>query len=237
MYQTTKTYITPDMKMADLVFENPALLLLMEHFELDFIVHDKTVARICSENQISQAVFISFGNLYNGFHPGNQEQFTENDICTIIRFLKNSHTYYQVEKYREIKGYINELTISNNTPEVRMVEKFFHEYFEEVDEHLAYEEKTAFPFFCQIAGENTISGSGTFSAREYMDHHSDIETKLADLKNLLLKHVQIKDDRKLRRRLLLSLFELEFDLKIHSVIEETILIPLIDQIETARSNA
>ncbi|MFU8843023.1 MAG: hypothetical protein ACNA7V_04365, partial [Bacteroidales bacterium] len=137
----------------------------------------------------------------------------------------------------EIKGYINEMISSNHTLEAKMIEKFFNEYFEEVDEHLSYEEKTAFPFFWQLAGEETISGSGKFSAREYRDHHSDIETKLADLKNLLLKHISIKDDRKLRRRLLLSLFELEFDLKIHSVIEEMILIPLIDQIETARPNA
>ncbi|MFU8844764.1 MAG: hypothetical protein ACNA7V_13255, partial [Bacteroidales bacterium] len=98
MYQTRKTYITPEMKMADLIFENPALLLLMEHFELDFIVHDKTVAQICSENQISQAVFITFCNLYNGFYPNRHEQFTEKDIFTIIRFLKNSHTYYQADK-------------------------------------------------------------------------------------------------------------------------------------------
>jgi regulator of cell morphogenesis and NO signaling len=237
MYQTKKTYIRPDQIMAELIFENPALLLMMEHFELDFIVQDKTVAQICSENNINQMVFITFGNLYNGFVPSKYESFSVDDISIIIRFLKNSHNYYKQDKYPEIKEYINQLFAENESVEIKLIEKFFNEYFEEVSEHLEYEEKVAFPFFCTLIDVKTTGRTTTFSAKDYLDHHTDIETKLADLKNLLLKHISLKDDRKLRRRLLLSLFELEFDLKIHSVIEEMILIPLIEKIETAGSNA
>ena len=41
MYQTHKTYITSDMKMSELLIENSSLLLLLEHFEVDFAVKDK----------------------------------------------------------------------------------------------------------------------------------------------------------------------------------------------------
>jgi regulator of cell morphogenesis and NO signaling len=67
MYQTTKTYIKPDIKMADLIFENLYLLLLLEHFGFDLVMHDKTVAQLCTENGINEKVFISFANLYNCF--------------------------------------------------------------------------------------------------------------------------------------------------------------------------
>jgi regulator of cell morphogenesis and NO signaling len=63
MYQTHKTYITPDMKMSDLIVENPKLLLLLEHFEIDFAVKDKSVEQLCSENKIDLSVFLVFGNL------------------------------------------------------------------------------------------------------------------------------------------------------------------------------
>lgn len=222
--------------MADLIMENPALLLLMEHFELDFIVHDKTVAQVCSENNISQLVFITFGNLYNGFAPTRNENYSNDDISVIIRFLTNSHSYYKQDKYPEIKSYINQLFSQNDAPEIKLVEKFFNEYFEEVNEHLEYEEKVAFPFFCELLNGTRNKGRNSFSVREYSDHHSDIETKLADLKNLLLKHIALKNDRTVRRKLLFSLFELEFDLNIHSMIEEMILIPFIDQIETSALN-
>jgi regulator of cell morphogenesis and NO signaling len=45
------------------------------------------------------------------------------------------------------------------------------------------------------------------------------------LKNLLLKYVNIEGDLDLRRKLLFALYELEFDLYLHSLIEENILIP------------
>jgi regulator of cell morphogenesis and NO signaling len=236
MYQTKRTYINADLKMADLIMENPALLLMMEHFELDFIVHDKTVSQVCSENNISELVFVAFGNLYNGFAPSQKENYSKDDISVIIRFLTNSHSYYKKDKYPEIKHYINQLFIQNDAPEIKLVEKFFNEYFEEVSEHLEYEENVAFPFFCELLNRTNNQSTNTFSVREYSEHHSDIETKLADLKNLLLKHIALKNDRTVRRKLLFSLFELEFDLNIHSMIEELILIPFIDQIEKAVSN-
>jgi len=50
MYQTHKTYITSDMRMSDLIAENSSLLLLLEHFEVDFAVQDKSVEQLCAEN-------------------------------------------------------------------------------------------------------------------------------------------------------------------------------------------
>ena len=38
MYQTHRTYMKADMKMSGLIKENPRLLLLLEHLEIDFVV-------------------------------------------------------------------------------------------------------------------------------------------------------------------------------------------------------
>jgi regulator of cell morphogenesis and NO signaling len=234
MYQTTKTYIKPDFKMADLIFENPYQLLLLEHFGLDLVVHDKTVSQLCSENGISEKVFISFANLYNGFSPAANEGFDESHIETIIRFLKNSHYYFKYDKYPEIQDYIKRLFEKNPTAEIRMIEKFFDDYFMEVSEHLDYEEGTAFPYFRSLLSGNesgTENKKTRFSGTEYLEHHTDIEFKLTDLKNLLLRHISLKNDPINRRKLLFSLIELEYVLNIHSLIEETILIPLVLNLE------
>ena len=76
--------------------------------------------------------------------------------------------------------------------------------------------------------EDTVS---SYSVTEYREHHNDIEEKLTDLKNLLIKYLPQKGDQQLRRKLLFCLFELEFDLKIHSQIEDSILIPLVEKME------
>ncbi|MCX6170037.1 MAG: hemerythrin domain-containing protein [Ignavibacteriales bacterium] len=235
MYQTDRKYITPEMKMSALIFDNPLILLLMEHSGLDFIVHDKTVMQLCEENKISEKVFVTFANLYNGFNLSGEENFSNNDIADIITYLKNSHNYYENEKYPEIKKYIQELYSKNTSPEIKLIDKFFNEYFEEVKEHLSYENRIAFPYFnelLRIGNQKKADRQKTnFSVDEYSEHHTDIESKLTDLKELLLKYVPVQNDRVLRRKIVVSLFELEYDLNVHSIIEETVLMPLIGKLE------
>jgi regulator of cell morphogenesis and NO signaling len=219
--------------MSDLIDENPRLLLLMDHFGLDPVVYDRSVALLCGEKRISAKVFVLFANLYNGYKPAGNEKFSAADLDSILLFLRSSHQYYKQEKYPEIRSLIVQLYALNPAPEIRLVEQFFDEYFGEVTEHLNYEDTVVYPYFSRYReGDAALTDAGgTFSATEYRNHHSDIESKLADLKNLLLKHIPAGNDRAGRRRLLMSLFELEFDLRIHSLIEDTVLIPLIDRIE------
>ncbi|QGY47607.1 hypothetical protein GM418_29245 [Maribellus comscasis] len=233
MYQTRKTFIKPEMKISNLVFENPSLLLMMEHFDINIVVRNKTVEQICNENHINQEIFIAIANLYNGFNVASAENMDKPDTESIILFLKNSHRYYLGEKIPEIRECIRKLYTKNNIPEIRLVDKFFDEYSKEVKEHLDYEDEIAFPYFSSLSHNKKYfdSKETRFSAEEYREHHTDIETKLGELKNLLLKHIPLKQDGSLRRKLLTSLFELEYDLTIHSVIEESILIPLIKKIE------
>ena len=236
MYQTQKTYIKPDMKMLDLINENHSLLMLLEHLDIDFAVGDKTVAQLCNENGIHQSVFLLISNLYNGFYPNKGSIHLIEGIPVIIKFLKNSHRFYKEDKYPEIKEYLKKLQNKHNTGDIILIEKFFNDYFEEVLEHFDYEEKVAFPYFCKLIDTETAVQQSDFSAKEYKEHHSDIETKLTDLKNLMLKHIALKNDLSLRRKFLYSLFELEFDLNIHSMIEEMILLPLIAQVEKKQLN-
>ncbi len=218
--------------MSDLILENPSLLLMMEHFDIDIVVRDKSVVQICNENQINREVFIPIANLYNGFYPSGGENLDKSETKSIILFLKNSHRYYLDEKIPEIHDYIRKLYTENNSPEIRLVEIFFNEYSQEVKEHLDYEDEVVFPYFNRLAGDNfPVQKRIRYSAEEYRKHHTDIETKIGDLKKLLLKHIPLKNDRFLRRKLLLGLFELEYDLNIHSAIEESILIPLIKKTE------
>jgi regulator of cell morphogenesis and NO signaling len=219
------------MKMSELIKENPRLLFLLEHFQIDFVVNDKTVYQLCNEYSIPAQLLLQFANLYNGFNPEIKEISSINDILVIIRFLKNSHIYYKTEKYPEIIGYIKELYKKSGNEGVKLIERFFTEYFNEVLEHLDYEDETAFPYFVRLIEQNRHNPRTTFSVNEYREHHTDIETKLADLKNLLLKHICISNEFSLRRKLFLSLLDLEFDLQIHALIEEKILLPLISGVE------
>ena len=234
MYQTHKTFIRPGAKMLDLISENPLLLLLLEHLEIDFIVDDKTVNQICSENNIGTPEFLLLANIYNGFYPDEEALDSVEDVGLILRFLKNSHHYYKNDKYPEIRELIKKLQSRHDSKDIRLIEEFFANYFEEVLEHLNYEDEVAFPHFKSLIGNRHAAKANNYCANDYREHHTDIETKLADLKNLLLKHITLENDLSNRRKFLFSLFELEFDLNIHVIVEEKVLLPIIDRIENSR---
>lgn len=214
------------MQMADLIDANPNLLLMLQHFNIDFRVSDQTVIQLCNDMGISENLLVSIANLYNGFDIKGHRPFTREDMLQVIEFLKRSHHYYRSDKYPQISSYIRQLQENHSEKELRLLEKFFNEYFTEVLDHLDYEDNVAFPYFITLLDiEKSDLESDAYSSKEYSEHHTDIEMKLQDLKNLLLKYVKIEDDLDLRRKLFFALYELEYDLYIHSLIEESILIP------------
>lgn len=232
---TNKIFITSEMKTSDILISNPYLILLLEHLGINMEVREKTVEQICNENNVSTELFLIIANLYNGFKPSPISDYSFNDIQTIIKYLKSSHEYYLDEKYPLIQKYIEMINSINDHPEILMIGKFFDKYFKEVVEHLDYEDDVVFPYVLdlndQLTRKNPEKSTINYSVTEYREHHDDIEEKLTDLNNLLIKYIPQKNDRQERRKLLLCLFELEYDLKIHSQIEETILIPMVEKME------
>lgn len=226
MFNAARTFIKPEMKVYNLIEENHNLLLMLQHFEIDFRVDDMTLSQLCQKEDISLGLFVAVANLYNGYMPKENPIETLDDLREIVKFLRNSHTYYREDKYPQMKDYIHQLQEHNpGSKELELLEKFFNEYFDEVMDHFDYEDNIAFPYFIELFSNKAADNKKVYSANVYKEHHTDIELKLKDLKSLLLKHLPIGSDLTLRRKLLFSLFELEFDLYIHSLIEETILIP------------
>ncbi len=235
MHHKNKIFITSEMKTSDIIISNPYLMLMLEHLEINMEVHEKTVEQICNENNISTELFLTIANLFNGFNPSSMTESSSNDIQTIINYLKNSHQFYLKEKYPQIQNYIKQIYQINNHPEILMIDKFFDKYFIEVTEHLDYENQVVFPYVLnldnKLSQKNYDDTVSSYSVTEYKEHHNDIEEKLTDLKNLLIKYLPQKGDRQLRRKLLFCLFELEYDLNIHTQIEDSILIPLVEKME------
>ena len=226
---TRKNEIHPNDKIAEAIISNPFLMLLLEHFEIQIPVHDLKIRQLCEINGINEELFIAFAKLYNGSRSISELKLSEDDALTIVRFLRASHSFYSDQIYPEIMELIEQMKKLNDHKEMKLVSLFFSDYFNEVTEHLDYENQVFHPYVMLLA-EN-------YSTDDYKDHHDDIEEKLNDLRNLLVKYLPVKGDYKVRRKLLFLLSELEYDLKIHSDIEELILIPLTVRLEKKLKNS
>ncbi|HLO91148.1 MAG: hypothetical protein ACM3ME_08905 [Chloroflexota bacterium] len=227
--------ITPGTVAAEAIDRNPRLLLMFEHLEIPLGLQDKTIAQVCQETGIDANLFLIIARLFNGIHPNlMQLEALNGDIPLIIRYLENSHRNYITEKFPLLTILINDICKVNIHPEVELLKRFLDDYLDEVAEHLKYENTVVFPYVLALSG-NKLPAAGMaleeYSMSEYRRHHDDIEEKLADLKNLLIKYLPAHNDIHFRRKLLLSLDELEFDLHIHSLIEENVLIPIVENFE------
>jgi regulator of cell morphogenesis and NO signaling len=226
-----------DMKMSDIILNNHFMILILERFGIELGLHDKTVEIVCKENNISIAMFLTIANLHNNIFHIPATSFNCSDIEAIIQYLKNSHQYYSHEVFPEIIKNIHLMSEYNNKPEMLMVEDFFNEYKKEVDQHFDYENNIVFPYILNLfKNKHILDKKNDYSVTEYKEHHDDIEEKLDDLKKLLIQHLPQKDDRKIRRKILFALFNLEQDLIVHAKIENEILIPLVEKMEIKNRN-
>lgn len=227
--------IVPEMKVSDIIMKNYYLILMLENFGINLNVQEKTVNQICQENNVNVEVFLTFANLFNGIKYTPSNEFTFDDLQTIIGYLKKCHEYYLDEKYPRIQRYIKRIQELNDLPEIKLIDVFFNEYFNEVKTHLDYEDTVVFPYiislFNELKQQTRTKTGNAYSVTEYKDHHDDIEVKLTDIKNLLIKYLPQKNEQKERRKLVFSLFELEYDLYIHTQIEDSILVPLVEKME------
>lgn len=233
-----KLTISKDTKMSDVILKNYLNILVLERFEIALGFNNKTVEELCKD-VINVEVFLTILSLYNNSSYTTTSNFDNNDIQLIISFLKNSHKYYLEEKYPEISNNIKLMIQKNSDPEIAMVNRFFEEYKNEVIEHIDYENEISFPYILSLfdkKSEINNKKNKSYSVTDFKEHHDDIEDKLTDLKNLLIKYLPQKKDNIARRKILFDLFELEHDLRIHTKIEDTILIPLIERIENTRKN-
>lgn len=223
------------MKMADLIMFDYRLVLILERFNIKLGFGDKTIDEVCIENEIDTQFFLIITNTFHNkeYFPG-QELFKLNPLW-LVEYLKNSHRYYLNEKIPYIIDLISQITSSSNQKESKLLTNFFYEYKTELEEHMKYEDEFVFPYIQVlkkfIDKEIDKQSLPNYTIYKFVNHHNNIEEKITDLKNLLIKYFPAPDNTFLLNKLLYELFELEADLNNHTRIEDKILIPLVQTLE------
>jgi regulator of cell morphogenesis and NO signaling len=227
--------ITGQMKLFDIINTEKRAMVLFPRFGIELGVGDMTVSGICKQKGIDLQFFLLMVNTFL-----NQEYFPDRklrnvDVDMLLGYLAESHNYYLEEKIPYLQTLIGTFKKSVDHPAVLQLEKFFDQYIIEVKEHLAYEDETAFPYIAMISSfrKKTDSPAGPidYSVEVFEERHNNIQEKLSDLKNLLIKYLPPAGDRYIRIKLLNELIDFEEDLVNHARIEDKVLIPVVRQLE------
>jgi regulator of cell morphogenesis and NO signaling len=228
-YNVMINLFSEKMKMADLVFANYQLLYVFPRFDLKLGWGESSVKQVCEKQNISLPLFLLVCNLYtfDDYLP-EMATLTRIRLEDLMKYLKSSHRDYLETRLPKLISKILNLLNGCCVRHGEMLMGFCEKYRQEVVEHFDYEEYTVFPYI-----NNLLEGqkTGKYKIKEYERNHTTIDTALNDLKNIIIKYMPMDCTIEKCRDVLIDLFLFESDLSKHTLLEETILISLVEQIE------
>lgn len=224
-----KPFFSLSTKMADIFNVNYKLLLLLPRFNMDLGFGENTVLQICKENQISPELFIIVCNIYtfDDYTP-TEKNIEDLNIQQLIDYLKKSHVYYLNDRLKSISDQLAIIIQDSEQPHGAILSRFFEQYKVEVVNHFAYEDEVVFPYVLGIADGNK---SADYQIRIFEENHTNIDDKLNDLKNILMKYLHGNSLLDQRIQLIFNLFDFEEDMKKHTLLEDYVLISKVRKME------
>ena len=224
-----KNIFSENMKMADLVLRNSKLLLMFPRFGMDLGFGDHSIAEVCAMNNVSTPFFLMICNVYcNDDYTPSPEDIASVDLKALTNYLLESHKYYLNERLPHIEEHLDHIIKACIPKYGNMLRRFFDEYKNEVVDHFVYEEKNVFPYLQQLANQDVKTD---YKIKVFHENHTNIEDKLSDLMNILVKYLPADVFPKERIEIALDINELSTDLMSHALIEERVLIPFVESLE------
>lgn len=217
------------MKMAGLIGSDYRLLTVLFRMGIRLGFGEKTVEKICMENNVNCDTFLLIANIYStdGYIP-TAEVISSASAMDIVKYLHASHSYYLEHEINELDRIFSDLLSPCSGMQRDVIMKFFSEYREEVENHFAYEEDIVFPYVRAVAEG---SRPDNYSMEKFEENHNNIDEKLNDLRNIVMKYLPPVCDTVTAIRALSRLCSLEADLEKHTMIENSILIPMVNRLE------
>ena len=218
----THAFFSESTKMADALLVEGRLLYVLPCFGIEPGFGEKTIGQTCAERGISTPLVVLVCNLYtfDDYSP-DADALKHIPIEGIVGYLKSSHRDYLEVRMPRITEAVLAL------PGGDMLTTFCEKYRAEVVAHFRYEEEVVFPYIRKLLdGERP-----DYKISEYAGHHSDIDGALEDLKNIIVKYLPPECTIERSRPVLQELFAFEHDLRKHTLLEDSILIPMVERLD------
>lgn len=215
-------------RMADLISDNFSLLMVMSRFGLKLGFADKTVNDVCQEQGVDCSTFLAVANFIS---EGNLTYVDDEQISltSLMDYLKNAHTYFLDFNLPTIRRKLIEALDFSAANDVDvLVLKFFDEYAREVSRHMEHENNTVFKYVEQLLQGRL---SDKFRIVAYSSKHNQIDTKLKELKNIIIKYYPEEGNNNLMNSVLFDIFNCEQDLITHCDVEDYMFVPAVMRLE------
>ncbi len=230
-------------KLSEVIHSDYRLVSILQRFGIKLGFGNLTVSEVCEKYNVDIAFFLEIINSYHNHRYKPTTNNTEFNTTNIIKYLTNTHNYYINYKIPQIEQLIGQMELDKSEENIRnigLLKNFFEEYKDEVKEHFRIEEEVVFPYVLALdkafkEGECNADLASRIRREPieiYERNHTNIEVKLSDLKNLIIKFLPPVSVKHVCEQLLIDLFRLETDLEDHAMVEEKVLVPRVKKLES-----
>jgi regulator of cell morphogenesis and NO signaling len=233
--------IQKEMKLADVIHHDHNLIPVINRFNIHLGFGDKNIAELCVEKNINPEFFLTIINAYHDHKYFPKKHLQSFPASMLVSYLNKSHSYYLENKLPGLEELIKKLEKNSRLDEdtYLLLKNFFSEYNREFIQHINREEEKVYPYVLLleeaietgIVSAELLKQMEDYSISDYEAEHEDVEEKLYDLKNIIIKYLPEQESDELLFKILKELFELENDLNDHSRIEDLILVPKVEAME------
>ena len=223
------TIYSGKMKAADLISADWRLLSIFERLNIKLGFGEATIDEICSRYNLSTELFLMICNIYsfNNYRP-KAEKLKKEDLPHILSYLRASHKHYMTNWFPRLHNNIHTMMEEYEDTNRYVLNKFFDDYDAEIKKHFEYEEFSVFPYIESLLHGNCDK---VYKISNFEDNHTNVEEKLNDLKNIIIKYLPGTYTTNIRMKVLNEIFKIESDLRKHTLVENRLLIPLVTKLE------
>lgn len=221
-------------KMSDLICDNYSLLMVMSRFGLSLGFGDRTVKDVCQAQGVDYKTFLAVANFISEEQYGYCTPEEDFSVAALMDYLKRAHTYFLDFNLPAIRRKLIEAIDCSEANGVAFaILKYFDEYAREVRRHMEYENEAVFTYVDELLEGRP---SATYNIGTFASKHNQIDRKLTELKNIIIKYYPEKENNNLLNAVLFDIFNCEQDLASHCMVEDYLFVPAVAQIERRLDN-
>jgi regulator of cell morphogenesis and NO signaling len=218
--------------MCHLISENYPALLVLSRFRIALGFGDKTIGEVCRDNKVDTNTFLSIINLMTRDNQIISSSHTPVSLDSLIDYLHNSHDYFLNYRLLEIRKKLSEVLNKDENELNAAVLEYFDKFVAEVKKHMLNENNKVFPYVKSLLnGEDKGKYAIVFNKQ-----HEQIETRLTEFKNILIKYYPAQSTNKINS-VLFDIFTCEKDLSSHNAVEDYLFLPAIRELENKNTQS
>ena len=221
--------------MSALISDDYQLLQVLSRFDIPLGFGDKSVEEVCTDCGVDADTFLVVCNFVSSGTKPTFDEYASLSVGALLNYLRNSHRYFLDFMMPHIRQrLVSAIDMGSSNDVAFLIMKFFDDYTQEVTKHMEFEEAEVFKYVDGLLDghrdpEHSLQ---EFETQMELQSHKNIDSKMSDLKNILVRYVPPTKHTYLLNHALMDLFALEQDLSTHTQLEDTIFCSAVSLLES-----